>query len=349
MPSQVGNFPVCIQAFDANTIAPQSGTKKFDLTVNPPPNIVTTSLPNGRVGANYNQAIQVSGGTAPLTFSLLSGALPLGLGLNSSTGVISGTPTAPVVSSFSIIVNDAYKIRDTQDYTVTVTSQLVITTNSPLSPGTQGNFESRTFTATGGTPPYTWSISAGNPPPGMTTINPTTGVLSGTPTQAGIFNFTVQVQDSSTASRQTATKNFSITMNSALTIVTSSLPAGTRTGAYSAPVQVTGGTPPYSWSIAAAAGGLPPARGLRALPLRNAMNADHYEALTCRNWGYIGPEEQALIRRSRLLIAGCVLGSVVAEVAVRIGFERLARITRVDNQQQMPGIQILNSSLQLNI
>ncbi len=58
---------------------------------------VSSTLPNGTIGVAYNATITASGGTSPYTFAVASGALPPGLAL-SSGGVISGTPTAMVIS-----------------------------------------------------------------------------------------------------------------------------------------------------------------------------------------------------------------------------------------------------------
>jgi hypothetical protein len=56
--------------------------------------VTTSSLPLAQVGVAYSTTLAASGGTAPYTWSILSGSLPAGLSLNASTGVISGTPTA---------------------------------------------------------------------------------------------------------------------------------------------------------------------------------------------------------------------------------------------------------------
>jgi hypothetical protein len=66
------------------------------VTVGGPLAITTSTLPNGTVGTPYTQTLLGGGGTSPRTWSLQSGTLPNGLGLNPNTGVISGTPTAPV-------------------------------------------------------------------------------------------------------------------------------------------------------------------------------------------------------------------------------------------------------------
>ena len=86
-----------------------------------------------------------------------------------------------------------------------VNQQSLKITTGGLPQGQQGETYSEAFTATGGTTPYSWSISAGTPPPGITLS--TNGNLTGTPTATGTFNFSVMVTD---ASGKTATGNFSV-------------------------------------------------------------------------------------------------------------------------------------------
>src|SRR5260370_40662643 len=71
------------------------------------PVITTSSLPAGQMGATYQATLSASGGTTPYSWSLVSGSLPGGLSLNSSSGVISGTPSAAGTSSFTAKVTDA--------------------------------------------------------------------------------------------------------------------------------------------------------------------------------------------------------------------------------------------------
>ncbi len=113
--------------------------------------------------------------------------------------------------------------------------------------------------ATGGQQPYNWSIISGSVPPG---VNFNSGLLDGIPTNSGTFNFTVQVSDQS---GNTTNKNFSLTINPALQITTSSLPNGTNGVAYNAQLQASGGLQPYSWSLS---GGSPP------LPTFLNLNSD---------------------------------------------------------------------------
>jgi CSLREA domain-containing protein len=133
-----------------------------------------------------------------------------------------------------------------------------LTIDSPLPNGTVDVSYSVTLGASGGTPPYTWSLASGSLPPGLI-LDPPTGVISGTPTTAGAFNFTVQVADNSSA---IATKEFTLTIQAPpLIIITASpLPTGTIGVPYSVTLEAIGGTPPYVWSLAA--GALPPGLSL---------------------------------------------------------------------------------------
>ena len=125
---------------------------------------------------------------------------------------------------------------------------LTINTVAPLFTGTVGVPYAQTFTASGGTAPYTWSIASGST--GGLTLNPATGVLSGTPAAAGTSNFTIQVTD---AARGIATKNFSLVVNApVLTITLVGQPvSGTVGAAYNQklPVVANGGTPPLTWTL----------------------------------------------------------------------------------------------------
>lgn len=84
------------------------GTISSFATLTVPPMAATTaSLPDGVVGAAYSQTLTEQNGLAPFTWALASGSLPAGLSLNTSTGAITGTPTQPGVSSFTVQVTDA--------------------------------------------------------------------------------------------------------------------------------------------------------------------------------------------------------------------------------------------------
>jgi len=256
-PTAAGTSSFTVKVTDA---ANQSNTKALQIVVNPaptPPTISTTSLPPGTVGVSYPaQTLAATGGTPPYTWSLSAGSLPTGLALAAS-GAITGTPSAAGTFNFTVKVTDSASLSAVQPLQIVVSpavSPLVITTDS-LPSGTAGTaYPQQTLSATGGTAPYQWSVSAGSVPPGLTLAG--NGTFGGTPSTAGTYNFTIQVTD---AANQTNTKAFQIVINPASTpptINTGSLPSGTAGTAY--PLQslsASGGTPPYTWSVSA--GSLP--------------------------------------------------------------------------------------------
>ncbi len=173
--------------------------------------ITTSSLPNGEVGVTYNETLAATGGTLPYTWSLLSGNLTDGLTL-SPAGTISGIPGVGTARDYTFVVkvsdNSTPVKSDTKQYKITIAEAgaLIITTTS-LADGKEGADYSATLGALGGTPPYNWSIN-GTLPNGLALI-PATGVISGTPTQKGNYNFTTQVSDNATPAN-TDTQQLSI-------------------------------------------------------------------------------------------------------------------------------------------
>ena len=238
----------------------QNATKQLSIDVANPLSVTTTSLAGGVVGQSYSASLASSGGKGSVTWSLASGSLPSGLTLNTSTGAISGTPTAGGTSTFTVQATDSgapARTATSSSLSVTVADVLTITT-SGLPGGAVGTAYSQSVNATGGTTPYTWSLANGTSlPPGLD-LSASGGVVSGTPTASGTFNFTVQVTDQA----QTDTQDLSITVVPALTITTSSLPGGTVGSPYSQTLSATGGVPSYTWSLAS--GSLPPGLSLSA-------------------------------------------------------------------------------------
>jgi len=162
--------------------------------------IVTPSLPNGALNVSYNATLTADGGITPYTWTINKGTLPEGLNLDSGTGTISGMPTSSGDFTFTVKVSDnSTPVKsDTQRYTITIAAGegLIITTTN-MADGVVGTAYNFTLMALGGTPPYTWSIAGGHLPDGLT-IDTASGVISGTPTKIGNYNFTILVSDNAT-------------------------------------------------------------------------------------------------------------------------------------------------------
>jgi hypothetical protein len=162
--------------------------------------ISTPSLPNGAVNVSYNATLTADGGVTPYTWSIDKGTLPAELSLDSVTGIISGVPTASGDFTFTAKVSDnSTPIKSaTQRYTITIAANetLVIATMN-VADGVEEIAYNATLVALGGTPPYIWSIVNGNLPDGLA-IDTASGVISGTPTRKGNYNFTIQVSDNAT-------------------------------------------------------------------------------------------------------------------------------------------------------
>ncbi len=209
-----GPYSFSAQVSDSET-PPVTVIANLTLMVNAnlvPLAITTTTLPNGTQNSPYNAALTATGGVTPYTWSVVSGNLPSGLTLNSSTGVISGAPSGGGTTNFTVQVTDAQSNIAIQSLNVTITPAVPLSISTTSLPnGTAGQSYSAPITAIGGVYPYTWSVTAGRIPDGLT-LNSNTGVLSGTPQNVGQSSFTVQVVDSETP-QVTATQTLSLTIN----------------------------------------------------------------------------------------------------------------------------------------
>ncbi len=169
----------------------------YSVTISP------SSLPNGLVGTFYSQTVVATDGDDDphgpdaddiFTFAVTAGSLPSGLTLNANSGVISGTPTAGGSYSFTVTASNPTSGSGSRPYTVYIVSNSLTLSPPTLPNGMLGTAYSQTVVASGGTAPYTYSVSGGSLPAGLS-LNPSSGLISGTPTVAGAASFTVHVND----------------------------------------------------------------------------------------------------------------------------------------------------------
>lgn len=187
-----------------------------------------STLPDGIVGGTYSQTLASSGGTAPYTYTLESGSLPGGVTL-SAAGEITGVPGDDGVSTFDVTITDSQGLESTKSFTLEVVSSPVITTPSTLPQGVVGSPYSVTFAVSGGLS-YTWTPVSGTLPGGLI-LEPSSGVLSGTPTAAGTFNFTL---DAEGPTGNVSSKSFTLVINASLVAPTMVVPAFPTTSVSSA-------------------------------------------------------------------------------------------------------------------
>ncbi|MEU8083038.1 putative Ig domain-containing protein [Micromonospora sp. NPDC049101] len=218
---------------------------------NQSPSLTNPAPPAGEVSVPYSNQLTVNGGTAPFAWSISAGSLPPGVTINASTGLLSGAPTTAGTFSFTVRVVDASSQAATQALSIVI-APLPTLTFPPPPQGQVGIAYSTQLTVNGGTGPFVWSVSAGSLPPGVT-LNPSTGLLSGTPTLGGNFSFTVRVVDSF---GQAATRTVSLGITASPTLTFPPPPPGQVGIPYSTQLTVNGGTAPFVWSVSA--GTLPP-------------------------------------------------------------------------------------------
>lgn len=161
------------------------------------PIIYTTPDPTrAKVTVPYASKVPpLTGGTKPYTWTRRTGTIPPGLKLNPANGVISGVPTTEGVYRPVIRVRDAGSPGTFVDRTflIRVAPERIVFTPSTLPARPRGVAFSRTIFASGGKAPYTFKVSSGSLPPGVT-LGPM-GVLKGTPTTAGSYTFVVRAAD----------------------------------------------------------------------------------------------------------------------------------------------------------
>ncbi|MBI5021694.1 MAG: putative Ig domain-containing protein [Ignavibacteriales bacterium] len=224
----------------------RSGVDTIDVTVAVCPTITLTPsvLLNGIQYKSYNQTISASGGTSPYSYSVTAGTLPSGITL-ASNGNLSGTPSVKGQFIFTVTATDLNSCVGSREYTFTIDCPAITLTPTTLPKDTVGKLYSQTITASGGTSPYSYSITTGTLPTGITLAS--NGNLSGTPTVKGQFIFTVTAIDLNSC---VGSRGYTLTIDCpTITLSPTTLPKDTVGKIYSQVITATGGTPPYSFNI----------------------------------------------------------------------------------------------------
>jgi len=197
--------------YTATNASGTSSPATVTITVSAPTiTLSPATLPSGVMSTAYaSQTITASGGTAPYSFSITSGSLPTGLSLNTLAGTLSGTPAAAGTYNFTVTATDANNATGARAYSVTISAPTIVISPTTLPSGALNMaYASQTITASGGAAPYSFSISTGTVPTGLSFSS--AGILSGTPINAGTYNFTVTATDSNNATGALA---YSITVS----------------------------------------------------------------------------------------------------------------------------------------
>lgn len=248
--SASGTATVVVPSLDV--IPVPSNPLAVNLAVPQPALSVTTAsplTPTAIVGVLYSNTFAATGGQGAYTFSVAGGSTD-GITLQSS-GLFQGTPASPGTFTFTVQVADDAGDTATKGFSLLVKPAPLTITTPPFGSVALRTALSTTFTATGGTMPYSFS-SSGTLPPGTAFGGAT---LSGTVNTPGTFSFSVTVTDSTGT---TATQGYSITVTGTpLSITTTSPLASGNLGVnYSVQFQAAGGTAPYSWTAGTLPAGL---------------------------------------------------------------------------------------------
>lgn len=240
-PTATGASSFTIRATDTFN---RTGESTIQLTVvEPAVTFTPTTLPGATIGLNYLQTLVGSGGIAPYTFTITSGAVPDGLTLTSG-GEISGRATTAGLSNFTVRVEDSNMNFASLPLSIDVVAPALLISPTSFPPVVVGTLFDQTLSVTGGTAPYTFRVSDGTLPPGLTLD---AGVLGGTPTSVITTLIDITASDSMGLM---GTRSFTIRIEGAvITLSPSMLPDASVGVPYSEQLSADGGTGPYLFTL----------------------------------------------------------------------------------------------------
>jgi hypothetical protein len=257
VPTQGGDYSFWVQLSDENPpsaswCVPKTAEREFTIRIQQGLNIIQNALSPKATFLNQPYSFQLTAeGASTPTWSVVSGALPAGLTLNSSSGLITGTPTATGAFTFKVQVTDGSRT-DSETYTLTVVEPLKIAT--PKTVAEAGLQFQLGLQASGGSPGYTWSLE-GNLPSGVT-FDALTGEIRGTPNTAGSYPLKLTVKDQLGLSETT---DVNLLVAAHLAIMKRPLAIAKVGSRYSGRFLARGGVLPRRWNLLGGRpGSLPP-------------------------------------------------------------------------------------------
>jgi hypothetical protein len=272
-----------------------------------PITISPSTLPDGIVGTPYTVPFAASGGIGLYTFKVFSGQPPPPLAFSPIvTNVLSGTPSAAGSYTFTVVATDAHGCTGFQTYTVKIvcTPDIIVHPSAlpptpaipyPLPPATACVPYMQTFGATGGTAPYTFSLSATRRRFGPGTLALPNGVLTWTPAESGKYTFIVTATDKYGCSGSQVYDV--VVVCETISISPATLPDGQVCAWYNEAITAAGCDPPYVLSLDS--GMLPPGltgptpgNAITGMPSKcgtyhftiKATDADDAECFTTRDY-----------------------------------------------------------------
>lgn len=271
-PRAQGTFTLSVSAADSSTgNGPFTASQTFSLTVAGPDLALTpaTGTFSASYAAPFSQTFAASGGIGAYSYAV-SGTLPAGMALDRATGILSGSPTQTGSFAFTITATDTgasgpgAPFTVAGSYTLNVAAPTIIVSPTALPNASSGTAYNVSLTGSGAVAPYTFTITGGALPAGLT-LAPG-GQIAGTPTASGNFPFDITVRD---ANGQTSQARLTLTVDvPSLTVTPATLPNAVQGVAYSQTLTVSGGIAPYRFSIGS--GSLP--AGLSLDPVRGIIS-----------------------------------------------------------------------------
>lgn len=264
-PAAPGEFSAYVAATDANGF---SGRALYTMRIEPKPDSeaitvlpAEATLPRATIRTSYTRTFSGTGGLGDHRFAI-EGNVPQGLSFDPETATLSGIPDTACNCSFTVRIYDDYTNSGYRVYRIAVRSPNgLLPVSGALRSGRAGTPYTQDFLATGGLPPFTYALTAGSLPEGLT-FTPGERRISGTPAEYGDFAFSITATDHG---GHTATSDYTLSIEPivmGLTPAAGAL-AGGRVGvAYDQQVQASGGTGAVTYAVGS--GSLPAGLSLDA-------------------------------------------------------------------------------------